>query len=251
MPVTRKGCGWQLAQSWWVPLLFTFYLAGPAFIYIGIRARRFSWVLLGFVYSLPVVYDQYGYHALMGTVTGILCFFGAIILYVWSIFHGLVCWAQYITLMEARALGVDSKILERMDDEKSGKRKEPGNIVPPPPPGPIRTEPELSAAGPETKNVDPNLAAERELADLPGVGVILAKKAIRYREANGGFRTADEFFETLRLPPHAAARLRPLVTVGSDPQDVPPSREPDSTASLPGASPSSPPPPPRGRVVDY
>lgn len=86
--------------------------------------------------------------------------------------------------------------------------------------------------------VDVNRAPESELAGLPGVGLILAKKAVQYREANRGFRTVDEFFQVLGLKPHVAERLRPLVTVGPTSPGSPPS---------PPASPSS----GGGRVVDF
>jgi DNA uptake protein ComE-like DNA-binding protein len=87
----------------------------------------------------------------------------------------------------------------------------------------------------ETKPVNVNSASESELAELPGIGAILAKKAVQHREANQGFRSVDEFFEVLGLKPHAVVRLRPLLTCG------PASDEP-----------SSPPPPSGGgRVVDY
>lgn len=87
----------------------------------------------------------------------------------------------------------------------------------------------------EAKPVNVNSASESELAELPGIGAVLAKKAVQYREAARGFRSVDEFFEVLGLKPHAVVRLRPLLTCG------PVSDAPSSHPSPPGG----------GRVVDY
>ena len=89
--------------------------------------------------------------------------------------------------------------------------------------------------GSGAKVVDVNSAPESEIAALPGVGAILAKKACQHRESNGGFRSVDEFFHVLGLKPHAIERIRPLVTVGSPSPDSPPPFSPPSG----------------GRVVDY
>ncbi|WP_052342598.1 ComEA family DNA-binding protein [Bacillus sp. EB01] len=63
--------------------------------------------------------------------------------------------------------------------------------------------------------VDINRADEKELAQLPGIGIILAKKAVAERSKTGGFKSYDEFSELLGLKPHIAERVRPLVTVSS------------------------------------
>ncbi|AZK45381.1 helix-hairpin-helix domain-containing protein [Paenibacillus lentus] len=63
--------------------------------------------------------------------------------------------------------------------------------------------------------LDLNTASEGDIADLPGVGVVLAKKAIQYRQSSNGFRAVDEFFEMLGLKEYAIERIRPLVTVRS------------------------------------
>jgi DNA uptake protein ComE-like DNA-binding protein len=188
-------------------------------------------------------------------------------LYISSIVHGLKVRQKFLLIMEARALGVSHDELKQLDMEKNASRTADANrgadrvpasnqrsreTAASPVPAPNRFLPPQPEPVRETKAIDLNTASESELADLPGVGVILAKKAIRHREANGGFHTADEFFETLRLPPHAVVRLRPLVTVSAVLQAVSPSPEPDSPASMsPEAPPAPPASPSRGRVVDY
>lgn len=62
------------------------------------------------------------------------------------------------------------------------------------------------AASPGT---DINTASEEQLAALPGLTVIDAKKAIAYREDNHAFRSVDEFFSVIQAKPHIIARLQP------------------------------------------
>lgn len=78
--------------------------------------------------------------------------------------------------------------------------------------------------------LDLNSASESDISNLPGVGAILAKKAIQYHRRNNGFLSVDEFFEILGLKQYVIERIRPLVIVHS---------------------PSLTPPKPNSRVVDY
>ncbi|WML33264.1 helix-hairpin-helix domain-containing protein [Clostridium sp. OS1-26] len=58
-----------------------------------------------------------------------------------------------------------------------------------------------------------NTASEGELASLPGIGLILAKKAINHRETKGSFNSIAEFAEILSLKPHVLERIKPLIIV--------------------------------------
>lgn len=73
---------------------------------------------------------------------------------------------------------------------------------------PQSTEPQRpveSPASPGLLNV--NTATEEDLAALPGVTIIDAKKAISYRETNGDFPTPNAFLDCIGAKPHIAARL--------------------------------------------
>jgi hypothetical protein len=63
------------------------------------------------------------------------------------------------------------------------------------------------------KAVDVNSASETELSNIPGIGIVLAKKAIEYRSRNGDFPTLDKFYEVLGLQPHIIANLSEKVTL--------------------------------------
>ena len=81
--------------------------------------------------------------------------------------------------------------------------------------------------------VDINSAPVEALADLPGVGAVLARKALDIRENTGGFVSFENFVEAVGLKPHIIERIRALVVVG-----------PVSEARVPEAA-------PKGRIVDF
>lgn len=61
----------------------------------------------------------------------------------------------------------------------------------------------------DIKKVDINNASQEELTDLPGISVIMAKKAIKRRSEIGGFKTVDEFLSYLNVQPAMADKLKP------------------------------------------
>ena len=61
----------------------------------------------------------------------------------------------------------------------------------------------------DVKKVDINNASQDELTDLPGISVIMAKKAIKRRSEIGGFKTVDEFLSYLNVQPAMADKLKP------------------------------------------
>lgn len=65
--------------------------------------------------------------------------------------------------------------------------------------------------------LDINTAAEEEIAALPGLSIIDAKRAISYREQNGGFKSTDEFFEVISAKPHIVVRLQDVITLSDVP----------------------------------
>lgn len=79
--------------------------------------------------------------------------------------------------------------------------------------------------------IDLNRATETELARLPGIGAVYAKKAVAARARVGAFTSIEQFGNVLNLPPHTIERLQEVATVGPSP------RQP---TFVPGA-----------RIVDY
>lgn len=49
------------------------------------------------------------------------------------------------------------------------------------------------------KKTDINLCSEQELSIVPGIGIILAKKAISIRNEKGKFKSVDEFIDIIGI----------------------------------------------------
>ncbi len=70
-----------------------------------------------------------------------------------------------------------------------------------------------------------NLCSEEQLAKLPGVGPILAKKAITIRDLRGKFNSMEEFEEAIGISPHVLKKLRPLLVFDKQKTDPKPKKE--------------------------
>ena len=54
---------------------------------------------------------------------------------------------------------------------------------------------ETSNSGVSSGRIDLSSASDAELQTIPGIGAVLARRIIDYREANGGFRTVEELMD--------------------------------------------------------
>lgn len=64
-----------------------------------------------------------------------------------------------------------------------------------------------------TEKIDINNCSEVELTALPGISIVMAKKAIKKREEIGGYKRVEDFFIFMRLKPHMEAQLIDKVCV--------------------------------------
>lgn len=61
--------------------------------------------------------------------------------------------------------------------------------------------------------VNLNTATAAELAMLPGVGPVLARRIVRHREKSGKFRRVEELLVIRGISPKKLEALRPYITV--------------------------------------
>jgi DNA uptake protein ComE-like DNA-binding protein len=71
---------------------------------------------------------------------------------------------------------------------------------------------------PLAEPVDVNTATAAELEDLPGMTRSRARRAVKEREAQGGFTSVEDFGETVGLQPHEIVRLRRAATCSPRPR---------------------------------
>ena len=64
-----------------------------------------------------------------------------------------------------------------------------------------------------SSGIDVNNTSEETLTELPGVSLILAKKAVQLRNSGVYFESAEDFGEALGLKPHIIARIKPLIII--------------------------------------
>jgi len=66
---------------------------------------------------------------------------------------------------------------------------------------------------PPAKPVNLNTATAEELAQLPGVGEVIAARIVRHREVSGPFRSVDELLIVRGISRKKLEKLRPYVKV--------------------------------------
>jgi len=96
--------------------------------------------------------------------------------------------------------------------------------------------------------IDLNSCSEQQLANLPGVGIALAKRAIGIRAQNGPFVSSLDFCNKLGLQPHFAVQIEQMALAALP--DAPTSEPPDIKPPTPPDSDQPPPSRGSGRIID-
>ncbi len=66
------------------------------------------------------------------------------------------------------------------------------------------------------EKININTAGEEELMTLPGIGPVIAKRIIEYREAKNGFKTIEELMNVKGIGKKKFEQLKDKVTVGEE-----------------------------------
>ncbi|MGD6818476.1 ComEA family DNA-binding protein [Metabacillus sp. 84] len=222
--ITSKGRGWELLHSIW--MLWTFFPMGftsfISFLYIAFRVKQKKWTIMGFLYAVPVTITIIAIDVAKDQPISTFMIIILFPIWIMSIFHAFKVRTEYLLRLEARkALAPQER--ERL---RNSINKEYQPVSPASP-----SIEERPAAAEPAASIDVNTASEQELASIPGIGVILAKKAVTVRNQSGAFDSADHFGEQLGLKPHVLERIRPYIKVSSASTDSAPSQD--------------------GRVIDY
>lgn len=222
MAITKKGKSWEIKHSLWILWSFSFFLNGIGLIKAGNKTRVKKWRNAGIFYLVAI-------WSLMITVDGIqdmaknIRDIGTLVLYIVCIIHSFVIKKEYLIRLE---LLVDKKALPDKVDELRNKVAREYEINTDSLNGNINdnkqksmndySKKQTSVDNMMNKNptsqilLDINTCSQEDLLQLPGVGIIEAKKVINYR-MNKEIDSIEEFIEILNLKPHYADRIRPML----------------------------------------
>jgi DNA uptake protein ComE-like DNA-binding protein len=238
---------WELLRSLWIILTFTYFTNWLAFIYAGIRARNRRWSLYGIIYLLPFAITEIFMSYFMnpsivnaqGMVTDpFINVMSSLFMIPWliSIGHAFYIRKEYLLRLESLEHihnAEEDHFRRNLKEREDAKERELRQN--------IRKEYNMDyyeskssktsydVTNAKTSNinktifeetapllVDINNDPEEVIAELPGVGIILAKKAVKIRQVSQ-FESVEEFGEALGLKPHILERIRPsVVIVGSE-----------------------------------
>lgn len=207
--ITQKGKKWELLNSLWMLWAFFGLFNFISFYYIAYRVKQRKWTIAGIIYSLPfinfiVTSDMVGpdhwYYSVMMVIS--------LVMWAASFLHAIKVRPEYLLRLEAYQ-AKESRDIQNLRTSIASEY----NVVPQAPKSadPISKIVQENIEPSSPQAVDLNKASEEELAAVPGIGVILAKKAISIREQIGGFKTVEHFGELMNLKPHVLERIRPLV----------------------------------------
>lgn len=228
MNITDRGKKWEIFNSLWILWSFTLVLACAGFFWIGGRAGKRKWIVSGIIYLIVNFGLIYAVDPLESVnsiyssiVTVVICFgwFAAIV-------HSFISRKEYLLRREAV---IDLKDATRnayryeIRKDYFGNNEKSVGVF-------LSTANQVAASASQspptvtpTKKIDLNNCSDQELANLPGVGVALAKRAIEMRVQTGGFTSVEDFNQQLRLMPHFAEQIDNLAFVDSIQPKIPPS----------------------------
>ena len=187
---TAKG----LLISWWIPLTLLF---GPynflLFAYAGFASKNKKLIYVAYIYVLPLFFQA----CELGTLAHYLCPVG----WIGGFIHALLIRKSYIN--RCVELKNRKKHVEKIETIQSSYQETDST-----------SHQIVSELMEETSEpIDINSCTIEDLLKLPFITEILAKKAIKEREARKGFKDLEEFGMVLELKPHMLEKIRPLVKI--------------------------------------
>lgn len=239
------------ASNWWLILPF-FLLTFVSFFYIGSKAHNKIWTYCGFIYlalfGIMMVIPEDDAYATLRENYNIIVFFVGIIHAFWvrkeyQARMEIVDSAEYQEAEEAARLSrVKSKMMgsaptseskaEQLQRKMQSRQQSSGAAPHLEKTSTINTGAEtiktvdiFGQKEEETKIAQPidiNTCSASEMATLPGVSMVMAKKAERFRQENGGFTSPEQFFEVIQLKPHFVVQAQEFIICR---QETPPTSE--------------------------
>lgn len=196
---SNHGFLWKLLNSWWIIPSF-FFMACVGFFYIGKKAKKKIWTITGVLYLVVLAVLFY----LDGKYNSTKAFTNAIaIFYIVGIIHSFYVRGEYLRIICANDEIVPPQPLEMESVLSHSVMSETANEF-------LKPNKEMEHMMSKTI-IDINSCEEKDFTSLPGVSIVMAKRAITYREEHNGFSSKEEFYDTIQLKPHFIVQVQELV----------------------------------------
>jgi DNA uptake protein ComE-like DNA-binding protein len=230
---SNKGCMWELSHSLWVLWTF-FFMPCVGFFIIGKRVNHRPWLIWGGIYlaCMLIVFtfidskykDNSAFEAFL-----VAYFLGSFV-------HTFVARSAYIQKLlqqeneeeeyyrqrQVGGMGYagpnrTEQFANQYNTRRNNKTEGMGNANTQHTSTTERTDhtavntPPRQTAAETVTPVDINSCTLTEMTALPGVNIVMAKQAVKYRYEHGGFSSFEEFAEVVKLKPHFIVQLQDLV----------------------------------------
>ncbi|MBN3553657.1 helix-hairpin-helix domain-containing protein [Fictibacillus nanhaiensis] len=216
--VTDRGKFWEMKNSiWmlWVFLTFGFFNY-ISFFYVSYKVKQRKWFVAGILYSIPFILMMITADTVLSDTwlndVGTMSY---IIGYIVSILHVIKIRPEYLLRLDAKlSSGYKEKEIDYL---KKTIAREYGaaSVIEKQPVLPSKTVDEQIKFKEEkemrVEQVMINETTEEELAKVPGIGGLFAKKIISTRSQENGFQSFNHFVEVLSVKPHLAEKIRPYL----------------------------------------
>lgn len=216
IPTTSKGERWEILHSLWIGWTFTLsFFNWVAFLYIGLRAKQWKWILWGLFYSTPLVtMISIGPPASLPTWLANLVGFLFLGLGIVSIFHAFWIRRGYLVRLEALQREVsenEADFKQQLESEINQREIAPGQSTATPEKadhGSPHRDPQEQAApssrparpspstAPNHPPVEVNNTLEQTVAERPNAGPISAQYPLPLAYS---YRLVEAEFETVRI----------------------------------------------------
>ncbi|HZH60281.1 MAG TPA: helix-hairpin-helix domain-containing protein [Metabacillus sp.] len=221
--ITNKGKVWELRNSiWMLWAILTFgALNYISLFYASYKVKQKKWFIAGIIYSIIFIFTM--------VITEVLptehwfydlTLVAYLIGWIASIVHVFKIRPEYLLRLEAKvSSGYKEKEIESLrrkisqeyvttsptkNTQKSkAASQEQSKMVQ------EETVKEIKETSSEIQIIDINTASEQEIAKVPGIGSIFAKKVISVRTQENGFKSFDHFVEVLSVKPHLIGKIKP------------------------------------------
>lgn len=219
--VTSKGIAWELSHSIW--MIWSFFPTGffnyISFFYIGYRTKQKKWHIVGFVYLALFIFFVFSMQVFPSehwmTDIGVA---GILLSWILSVFHVFKVRTEYLLRLEA-ILKINKKGVKDLENrirqeyfssdttldslEKTLQNEDSQEYS--------KTE---KTDRPEFLSpVNINTADEGTIATIPSIGGIVAKKIIMVREAEGEFKSLNDFVVKMNFKPHVIEKIKDYIIV--------------------------------------